>query len=83
MLSSVRVKREEKDEEINVNCGVPQGYSTSCLLFNVYINDLVINLNKILGVTVLAFADDIIIIADTILRLEEATKTIILLVHPR
>ena len=51
-----------------MNCGVPQGYSTSCCLFNVYINDLVVGLNEILGVTVLAFADDLIIIADTLIR---------------
>ena len=59
-----------------MNCGVPQGYSTSCCLFNVYINDLVEGLNEILGVTVLAFADDLIIIADTLMRFQEAIKLI-------
>jgi len=30
ILSSVMIKRNERDKAINVNCGVPQGYSTSC-----------------------------------------------------
>ena len=76
ILSSVSIKRDESDKVTFVNCGVPQGYSTSCSLFNVYINDLVVGLNEILGTQVLAFADDLVIISDTLMRFEEAISLI-------
>ena len=42
-----------------------------------YINDLVHDLNEIWGVTILAFADDIILVADTFRGLEIAVKKIL------
>ena len=41
ILNSVSIKIKENDNPIKLNKGVPQGYSLSPLLFNVFINGLV------------------------------------------
>lgn len=76
ILSSIKIRYKEGQDNINVNCGVPQGYILSPALFNIYINDLVSGLDQILGVVVHAYADDLAIICDSRIRLQEAIKKI-------
>ena len=40
--------------------GVPQGAVSSCTLFNIYVNDLIVNLNSIQEVKCLMYADDLV-----------------------
>jgi hypothetical protein len=40
--------------------GLPQGAVTSCTLFNLYINDLIYELNSIPGIECLLYADDLV-----------------------
>ena len=59
-----------------MNCGCPQGNKTSPFFFNIVINDLVVDLNCIPGISVMVFADDIAVLADSRFALTKAIITI-------
>ena len=60
-------------EWFDVNCGLKQGCSLSSILFNLYINDLIIKINSLdIGIDIggekvgiLAYADDVVLIAES------------------
>ena len=76
MLSSITVKVKESTKRINVNRSVPQGYKTSPILFNVFINDLLNKLAKIRGIKIYAYADDLAILVENRYQLINAIKII-------
>ena len=59
-------------ELFNVSCGLKQGCSLSSILFNLYINDLIIKINSLdIGIEIdgenvgiLAYADDVVLLAE-------------------
>ena len=59
-------------ELFNVICGLKQGCSLSSILFNLYINDLIIKINSLdIGIEIdgenvgiLAYADDVVLLAE-------------------
>jgi len=63
IYSYAKLKVSSKSEIINVNNGVLQGSLISPLLFDLYINDLIIELSKN-SYEVLAYADDLAIIVE-------------------
>ena len=63
LYSYAKLKISNDSEIINVNNGVLQGSLISPLLFDLYINDLIIELNKN-AYEVLAYADDLAIIVE-------------------
>ena len=70
MKCSVRINGL-KTEFVNANCGLKQGCILSTLLFNLYVNDLIIKINSLnIGididgeiVSVVLYADDLVILA--------------------
>jgi len=63
LYSYANLKISNDSEIINVNNGVLQGSLISSLLFDLYINDLIIELNKN-AYEILAYADDLAIIVE-------------------
>ena len=63
LYSKEKLKISNNNIYINVNNGVLQGSLISPMLFNLYINDLIIELNKN-AYEVLAYADDLAIIVE-------------------
>jgi len=58
--------------------GLPQGAVTSCTLFNLYINDLIDELNSIPGIQCLLYADDLVFWTEADKRrAEEKTEQIL------
>jgi len=64
-LSSITVKIKENSKRIFVNRSVPQGYKTSPIMFNIFINDLLIQLCSIRNIKIYAYADDLAIVVET------------------
>ena len=70
-MSDVRINGK-LTEWFNVGCGLKQGCSLSSILFNFYINDLVIKINSLdIGIEIdgekvgiLAYADDVVLLAE-------------------
>ena len=60
-------------EWFDVNCGLKQGCSLSSILFNLYINDLIVKINSLdIGIDIggekvgiLAYADDVVLLAES------------------
>lgn len=65
LYSSIRIKTKEYQRAINFNNGVPQGFISSPLLFNVYINDLISELSSHRNISVFVYADDLAIVANS------------------
>ena len=63
IYSYAKLKISFNSERINVNNGLLQGSLISPLLFDIYINDLIIKLNEN-SYEVLAYADDLAIIVE-------------------
>ena len=75
IYSSAKIAINPLMDSINVNRGVLQGSILSPLLFNVYIDDLVRNLDKT-SFEVLAYADDIAVICKDRDQLDQAIATL-------
>ena len=58
---SMQSRYGEHDSKYHIlQTGLPQGAVTSCTLFNLYINDLIGELNSIPGIQCLLYADDLV-----------------------
>jgi hypothetical protein len=75
LYSNYRLKFSETNDSINVNRGVCQGDLMSPMLFNLYINDLIEELNSTCY-DVLAYADDIAVICQSDSELHSAIQKI-------
>ena len=58
IYSNAKIKISSNDDYININNGVLQGSLLSPILFNIYINDLIKDLDYI-AFEILAYADDL------------------------
>ena len=50
-----------RSKSFSLQTGIPQGSVTSCTLFNIYINDLILLLKRIPNINCLLYADDLVI----------------------
>lgn len=76
LYSSARLKISKDDAQvINVNKGLLQGSILSPVMFNVFIDSLVIGLQRV-GYSVLAFADDIAVVVQGTTKLKEVIGVI-------
>ena len=75
LYSKAKLKISSNSQYINVNNGVLQGSLISPILFNLYLNDLVIEINK-KAFEILAYADDLCILCRDRCELERIFKVI-------
>jgi len=61
IYSNAKIKISSNDDYININNGVLQGSLLSPILFNIYINDLIEDLDYI-AFEILAYADDLCVL---------------------
>ena len=75
IYSKAGLKIDTLNEKINVNNGVLQGSLISPMLFNLYINDLIEDIDK-MAFEILAYADDLAVICENETTLVEVMKVI-------
>jgi len=69
---------EQNSKYHTLQTGLPQGAVTSCNLFNLYINDLICELNSIPGIQCLLYADELVFWTEADKRrAEEETEQIL------
>ena len=75
IYSNAKIKISTKEDYININNGVLQGSLLSPVLFDIYINDLIIDLDKI-TFEILAYADDLCVLCQDKNKLLRAIRII-------
>ena len=75
IYSNAKIKISSNDEYININNDVLQGILLSPILFNIYVNDLIEDLDYI-AFEILAYADDLCVLCQDKNELLRAIKRI-------
>ena len=58
------------ESKFNISTGVPQGFSVSPVLFNAYLHHI-LSKSELLGHHIMAFADDITLVANSVEEMDE------------